>query len=144
MIERIVPEEGTVYTALAAYPKGVDGVFEYSADGNLKQGYIHCNIPIVLYGKYSWRHGLLMFYRKEFFAQENILMEADRLVSGDRRDSYKHPLEDYTCTAAMWSAMILKRYDVEISITPDFACLMMAAMKISRRLVNINEIILLT
>lgn len=64
--------------------------------------------------------------------RENILAEADRLVSGDRHESYKHPLHDYECTAAMWSAMIKKRYGVDVVLSPDFCTLMMAAMKISR------------
>ena len=63
---------------------------------------------------------------------ENILEEANRLVSGDRRNSYLHPLHDYTCTAKMWSAMIEKRYAVTLNLDPDFCTLMMAAMKISR------------
>lgn len=64
--------------------------------------------------------------------KENILQEADRLVSGDRHESYKHPLHDYECTSLMWSAMIKKRYGVEVNLSPDFCTLMMAAMKISR------------
>ncbi len=64
--------------------------------------------------------------------KENILEEANRLVSGDRQASYKHPNEDYACTAAMWQAMILKRFKIDVPLTPDFCCLMMAAMKISR------------
>jgi len=63
---------------------------------------------------------------------ENILQEADRLVSGDRQESYKHPLYDYTCTAMMWSAMIQKATGVSVVITPELAVLMMAALKISR------------
>lgn len=63
---------------------------------------------------------------------ENILQEADRLVSGDRQDSYKHPTHDYECTSVMWAAMIKKRYGVDVPLTPDFCTLMMAAMKISR------------
>jgi hypothetical protein len=63
---------------------------------------------------------------------ENILEEANRLVSGDRQASYKHPNEDYACTAAIWQAMILKRFKIDVPLTPDFCCLMMAAMKISR------------
>jgi hypothetical protein len=65
---------------------------------------------------------------------ENILEEANRLVSGDRQESYKHPLHDYECTSIMWSAMIKKRYNVDVSLSPDFCTLMMAAMKISREI----------
>ena len=63
---------------------------------------------------------------------ESILMEAERLVNGPRQVDYKHPRHDYDCTADMWSAMIEKRYGVQIDLTADFCCLMMAAMKLSR------------
>ena len=62
----------------------------------------------------------------------SVLKEADGLVNGDRQASYGHPHTDYTCTADMWSAMILRRYGVDIPLTPDFACLMMVAVKLSR------------
>ena len=62
----------------------------------------------------------------------NVLKEADGLVNGDRQASYGHPHTDYSCTAEMWQAMILRRYGADIPITPDFACLMMVAVKISR------------
>ena len=62
----------------------------------------------------------------------NILEEANHLVSGDRQEAYLHPVHDYACTAALWSALIEKRYAVKVPLTPDFCCLMMSAMKLSR------------
>ena len=64
--------------------------------------------------------------------KENILQEADRLVSGDRQEAYSHPTYDYECTAAIWSAMIKKKFGVIVPLSPDFCTLMMAALKISR------------
>ena len=32
----------------------------------------------------------------------------------------------------MWRAMILRRYNVDVPFTPDFGCLMMVAVKLSR------------
>ena len=63
---------------------------------------------------------------------ETILQEAQRLVHGDRGADYGHPHTDYKCTADMWRSLILRRYGVVIEITPDFACLMMMAVKMSR------------
>ena len=63
---------------------------------------------------------------------ESILQEADRLVHGDRQADYAHPHVDYSCTVAMWRALILRRYGVDVPLTPDFACLMMVAVKLSR------------
>lgn len=63
---------------------------------------------------------------------ESILQEAEKLVNGDRQAAYGHPHVDYTCTADLWRALILRRYGFDIPITPDFACLMMVAVKLSR------------
>jgi len=63
---------------------------------------------------------------------ESILNEADRLVHGDRNEAYAHPAVDYECTAAFWRAAIKRRYGIDVPLTPDFCCLMMALMKLSR------------
>jgi hypothetical protein len=63
---------------------------------------------------------------------ENILEEANRLVHGDRGAAYGHPADDYQCTVDIWRSMILRRYGVDIPLTPDFGCLMMVAVKLSR------------
>jgi len=62
----------------------------------------------------------------------SILEEAQSLVHGARGSDYGHPHTDYKCTGEMWRAMILRRYGVDVPITPDFACLMMVAVKLSR------------
>lgn len=62
----------------------------------------------------------------------NILHEADFLVSGDRQEAYKHPIHDYGATAAIWRAMILKRYGIDVPLSEEFCCLMMIGMKLSR------------
>jgi hypothetical protein len=62
----------------------------------------------------------------------NILKEADKLVHGDRGADYGHPYTDYACTADMWRALIKRRYGVDVPITPDFACLLMMGVKLSR------------
>lgn len=58
---------------------------------------------------------------------ESALQEAQRLVHGNRGADYGHPIDDYTRTGRMWGA-ILGISDID----PRVACLMMAAVKISR------------
>lgn len=58
---------------------------------------------------------------------ESALQEAQRLVHGGRGADYGHPIDDYTRTGRMWGA-ILGTGDID----PRIACLMMAAVKISR------------
>ncbi len=60
------------------------------------------------------------------------LDEAKKLVHGDRGEAYGHPHTDYSCTAAFWRAAIKRRYGVDVPLTPDFCCVMMALMKLSR------------
>lgn len=57
---------------------------------------------------------------------ESVCEEAQRLVGGDRGASYGHPLDDYTRTAAMWSAILGHTVTAEQAI----AC--MIAVKLSR------------
>jgi hypothetical protein len=57
---------------------------------------------------------------------------AKGLVHGDRNKDYAHPHVDYSCTAALWRALIKRRYGVDVALEHDFACLMMVAVKLSR------------
>lgn len=65
---------------------------------------------------------------------EPMAVEALRLTSGDRIESYDHPLDDYAKTAALWTTVlrgagVLKE---NAEITPDLAILCMVMVKISR------------
>ena len=42
--------------------------------------------------------------------RENILSEAFRLTTGDRRTAYGHPLDDFGCVAAVLTALGFRRY----------------------------------
>lgn len=57
----------------------------------------------------------------------NILEEANKLVHGDRNADYGHPIEDFTRTAQMWSAIIGS------TVTAEQVGLCMCAVKISRQ-----------
>lgn len=58
---------------------------------------------------------------------ETILEEAQRLVHGARQTDYGHPLDDFTKTAAMWSAIL------GTPVTAEQVGLCMIAVKISRQ-----------
>jgi len=57
---------------------------------------------------------------------QSTLLEAERLVHGDRNASYGHPLDDFTRTAKMWSAIL------GIEVRPEQIGLCMIAVKLSR------------
>lgn len=57
----------------------------------------------------------------------NILEEATRLVHGNRGADYGHPLDDFSRTAAMWSAIL------GTPVTAEQVGLCMCAVKISRQ-----------
>lgn len=66
---------------------------------------------------------------------DNILTRADELTSTDRPNVYGSALDDYTCIAKIWTAMLKKAGVVHWStpeILPELASLMMVAVKISR------------
>lgn len=58
---------------------------------------------------------------------ESVLQEAQRLTHGDRNASYGHPLDDYTRTAKLWSAIL------GVDVSAEQAALCMCAVKISRQ-----------
>jgi hypothetical protein len=59
-------------------------------------------------------------------ATETILEEVARITSSDRQKVYGHPLEDWTRTAKMWSAIL------GVEVTAAQCCLCMVAVKVSR------------
>jgi hypothetical protein len=59
------------------------------------------------------------------------LEEALRLTTGDRQNSYGHPLQDFTRTAELWTALLsLQRRP----ITPEEVALCMVMLKASREM----------
>lgn len=62
---------------------------------------------------------------------ESILQEAHRLTHGDRRTDYGHPLDDYTRTARMASALLAHK--LKEPLTADEMALIMVCVKLSRQ-----------
>jgi hypothetical protein len=60
--------------------------------------------------------------------KENILQEADRLTSDDRRKEYGSPREFYKKTAAMWSVIL------DTPVAPEQVGLCMIAFKMVREM----------
>jgi hypothetical protein len=58
---------------------------------------------------------------------ESVLLEAQRLVHGDRGADYGHPLDDFSRTAKLWSAILGQ------DVTPEQVGLCMCAVKLSRQ-----------
>lgn len=63
----------------------------------------------------------------------SVLVEAEHIVSGARQDAYGHPLDDFSKTAMMWSAIF------GVPVTPEKVALGMIAVKMSRLLNTPNH-----
>jgi hypothetical protein len=59
------------------------------------------------------------------------LEEALRLTTGDRQNSYGHPLQDFTRTAELWTALLGLPPG---TITPERVGMMMCLLKLSRQM----------
>lgn len=64
--------------------------------------------------------------------QESVLQEAHRLTHGPRRADYGHPLDDYTRTAALVSAMLAHK--LKEPLTAHEMALAMVCVKLSREM----------
>src|SRR5205814_9133893 len=66
-----------------------------------------------------------------------ILEEAHGLIHGDRNQAYGHPLDDFTCTARLWSAWLQHKYNELGHDIPDLEAVdvpwLMSLLKHSRQ-----------
>lgn len=62
--------------------------------------------------------------------KETVLEEAQRLIFGDRRQNYGHPLDDYTRTAGMFNALF--GHKLKEPFAPEELMQVMILVKLSR------------
>lgn len=72
---------------------------------------------------------------------ETILEVAGRLTGGDRNAAYGSPLSDYTVTAALFTALLLRAGKLAdgATIEPELAQALMIAVKLSRLAGNLTH-----
>lgn len=68
----------------------------------------------------------------QFADKETILEEAQRLVHGDRGNSYGHPLDDFTKSALIATAVLYDKLKPGVQIVAEDIPLLMQGVKISR------------
>lgn len=61
----------------------------------------------------------------------NVLDKAKTLTDGDRQKAYGHPLENWRCTAAIFTA-ILQRAGYDITVDAKLAQVLMIGVKLAR------------
>lgn len=64
--------------------------------------------------------------------KESILIRAERLINGERRAAYGHPLDDYTRTAAIVSAAFAHK--LKEPLTAEDMLMVMVFVKCSRQI----------
>lgn len=63
----------------------------------------------------------------------NILLEADKIIHGDRQQAYGTPLKNHSRTAALWSAYL------GVQITAEQVCFMNILQKVSRSATGVRQ-----
>ena len=65
---------------------------------------------------------------------DTVLDEAKHLIHGDRNSDYGHPLDDFNCTAAMWTAYLRHRGLLKpgVELVAEDVAMMMINIKQSR------------
>lgn len=61
----------------------------------------------------------------------NPLEEALLITTGDRQNSYGHPIEDFGRTAGMWSALLCNK--LLVPLTAEDVAMAMVCLKLSRQ-----------
>lgn len=68
-----------------------------------------------------------------------ILVEAQEVIAGDRQASYGDARMGFTHVAAQWSLYMFQKHGVEIIITPEDVCWMMADLKKVRQMAGFKR-----
>ncbi len=62
---------------------------------------------------------------------EDVLLEANSLVYGNRQASYSHPMDDYTRTSALWNTILADKLKKDLTAEDAIMCMIM--VKASRQ-----------
>lgn len=65
---------------------------------------------------------------------ESVFAEADRIVNGDREQTYGHPAKNLHATALMWKAHIEAKYGIPVPLDAFDVAWMMANLKQCREM----------
>lgn len=68
----------------------------------------------------------------------NILEEAQEIIYGDRELTYGHPSKNLEKIATQWSLYLHQKHGLDINITPEDVCWMMADLKKVRQM-NVSK-----
>jgi hypothetical protein len=63
---------------------------------------------------------------------DNILDQAKQITEQDRNRYYGHPLDNHTCTAALWSSYINRKFGTKLELSAKDVCMLMILLKVSR------------
>lgn len=63
---------------------------------------------------------------------ETVLEEAQRIVYGDREQTYGHPAKNFDATADLWNAWIKAKYGAAPQLNRFDVAMMMVQLKVAR------------
>lgn len=66
--------------------------------------------------------------------QPNIFTQASDIIYGDREKTYGHPAKNLEHIADQWSLFLRQKYGINLKLTPEDVCWMMADLKKARQM----------
>lgn len=64
----------------------------------------------------------------------NILEEANKIIYGDREQTYGHPSKNLEAIALFWSVYLYNKFGIDLDLTAEDVCWMMVDLKKARQL----------
>lgn len=70
---------------------------------------------------------------------KSVLSEAQEIIYGDREQAYGHPTKNITKIAQQWRLYLLQKHEIDVEITAEDVCWMMADLKKVRQMNSIKR-----
>ena len=67
-------------------------------------------------------------------SKDTVLIEAHKVITGPRKKAYGDPLEGFERIAGQWWLYLTQKHAVDVTLTAEDVCWMMALVKMARQM----------